>query len=421
MTRRLFSFLLFSVFLFNGCEDKEETKYVIQFEPASEHDFGKVEVNNSASKKIRIKNTEESSGSFTGTVEILESQNFQMDFSGVLVLQKNESKDIYLTFIPSAAEEYSGKLVVKNDDTFNEFYLSGIGGSPVSFSISPVALDFGLVESGGTKDMDLRFENNAESGFDLELALDLPLSDFTIGSQTNFVLAPGANKTITVRYTPTQNTATKTIQITHNSSIRANPATVQLTGVKDISSQLVSNVTEAWSLFLAKDYSESVKKFQETINGAFVNSVYDSISDEAVHGRGWARLFEQGTNDYAQAAFNDFLNAFSGGLMSSNSDYDALAGVSISGVLALVNNTNHYDNVVTAANTLLNDVQNYQFKYNNNVDHKDVRYALIQAYFNLSNYTDAAKQLDILVPANAPHTPSAESVLVAIQALAGKL
>ena len=102
-----------------------------------------------------------------------------------------------------------------------------------SFSISPVALDFGLVESGGTKDLDLRFENNAGSGFDLELALDLPLSDFTIGSQTNFVLTPGANKTITVRYI-TQNTATKTIQITHNSSIRANPATVQLTGVKDI-------------------------------------------------------------------------------------------------------------------------------------------------------------------------------------------
>ena len=40
---------------------------------------------------------------------------------------------------------------------------------------------------------------------------------------------------------------------------------------------------------------------------------------------------------------------------------------------------------------------------NTNVDHKDVRYALIQAYFNLSNYSNAAKQLDILVPANAPH------------------
>ena len=53
-------------------------------------------------------------------------------------------------------------------------------------------------------------------------------------------------------------------------------------------------MTDGWNL-LAKDFSESVKKFQETINGASVNSVYDSISDEAVHGRGWARLFEQGT------------------------------------------------------------------------------------------------------------------------------
>ena len=115
-----------------------------------------------------------------------------------------------------------------------------------------------------------------------------------------------------------------------------------------------------------------------------MNSVYDSISDEAVHGRGWVRCLSKEQTIMRRLHF-DFLNAFSGGLMSNNSDYDALAGVSISGVLALVNNTNHYDNVVTAANTLLNDVQNYQFKYNNNVDHKDVRYALIQAYFNLSS------------------------------------
>ena len=74
---------------------------MIVFEPATEHDFGKVEVNNSSSKKIRIRNSDESSGPFTGTIEI-DSPNFQMDFSGVLVLQKNESKEIYLTFLPSA-------------------------------------------------------------------------------------------------------------------------------------------------------------------------------------------------------------------------------------------------------------------------------------------------------------------------------
>ena len=55
------------------------------------------------------------------------------------------------------------------------------------------------------------------------------------------------------------------------------------------------------------------------------------------------------------------------------------------------------------------------------MDHKDVRYALVQAYFNLSNYLDAAKQLDILDPVNAPHSSTAEEILIAIQALAGQL
>ena len=155
--------------------DKEEEKYVLEFTPTVEHDFGRVEISKSVSKKIRIVNTDASSGPFTGSVEIIDSPNFSMDFSGILVLQKNESKEIYLSFIPTASEEYTGKLVVKNDKSFNEFYLSGIGGNPVSFSIDPVGLNFGLVVAGNTKDLDLVFKNSESSGFDLELSLDLSL------------------------------------------------------------------------------------------------------------------------------------------------------------------------------------------------------------------------------------------------------
>ena len=200
---RFFSKLfILTTLIFISCEDKDEEKYVIEFSPTTEHDFGKVEINKSISKKIRILNTDQSSGPFTGEIEIVDSPNFSMDFSGVLVLQKNQSKEIYLSFIPTSSEEYSGKLVVKNDKSFNEFYLSGIGGNPVSFSIEPTALDFGLVVAGNTKDLELVFKNNESSGFDLELSLDLPLSDFILGGNTSFTLAPSASKTITVRYTP---------------------------------------------------------------------------------------------------------------------------------------------------------------------------------------------------------------------------
>jgi len=413
-----------SFFILFSCEDtKNEEKYVIEFSPTSEHDFGKVEINKSVSTKIRIKNTDASSGAFTGSAEIVDSPNFSMDFSGVLVLQKNESKEIYLSFAPGASEQYSGKLVIKNDKSLNEFFLSGTGGNPVSFSIEPTSLNFGLVEAGNTKDLDLVIKNDESSDFDLELLLDLPLSDFTIGSQTSFVLSPNTTKTLTVRYSPTQNTATKTLQINHNSSTKQSPLKVSLSGIKDISAQIIDNINEGWTLFSSKNYSESKQKFQDAINASMVSSTYDSLANESKNGRAWSTLFVQETVDFARVSYIDFNSISANGVkLSKNSKLDVLAGISISGVLInFQTTTEHYVGVVNAASSLLASTSNYVFSKNDNIDYKDVRYSLIQAYFNLSNYSDAAKELDILVPVNAPHTATAEAVLIAIQALAGQL
>ena len=419
----LSKFSIFAFLIFLSCEDKDEEKYILEFSPAAEYDFGKVEINQSVSKKIRIVNTEQSSGIFTGNVEIIDSPNFSMDFSGVLVLQKNESKEIYLSFIPSTSGEYSGKLVVKNDKSFNEFYLSGTGGNPVSFSIEPANLNFGLVVAGNTKDLDLVFKNNESSGFDLELSLDLGLSDFTIGGQTSFSVTPNSSKIITVRYSPTQNTASKTMEISHNSSTRGNPVKVQLTGIKDISSNLSTLNAEGWTLFTNKDYVQSKKKFQETIVASLVSSIYDSVSNEAINGRGWSSLFAQETSSAATVAYNDFFSINANTVSISNkSKFDALAGLAISGVL--IKNQNEdvfYLNVVIAAESLLNDSPNYELSYNTKINYKDVRYSLVQAHFNLSNFRSAADHLDILDPVNAPHSASPEDLLNSIQSLAGQL
>ena len=419
----LSKFSIFAFLIFLSCEDKDEEKYILEFSPAAEYDFGKVEINQSVSKKIRIVNTEQSSGIFTGNVEIIDSPNFSMDFSGVLVLQKNESKEIYLSFIPSTSGEYSGKLVVKNDKSFNEFYLSGTGGNPVSFSIEPANLNFGLVVAGNTKDLDLVFKNNESSGFDLELSLDLGLSDFTIGGQTSFSVTPNSSKIITVRYSPTQNTASKTMEISHNSSTRGNPVKVQLTGIKDISSNLSTLNAEGWTLFTNKDYVQSKKKFQEAIVASLVSSIYDSVSNEATNGRGWSSLFAQETSSAATVAYNDFFSINANTVSISNkSKFDALAGLAISGVL--IKNQNEdvfYLNVVIAAESLLNDSPNYELSYNTKINYKDVRYSLVQAHFNLSNFRSAADHLDILDPVNAPHSASPEDLLNSIQSLAGQL
>ncbi len=55
------------------------------------------------------------------------------------------------------------------------------------------------------------------------------------------------------------------------------------------------------------------------------------------------------------------------------------------------------------------------------VDHKDVRMALIQAYYYLGNYKEAANNMDILDPSSAPHSTDATDLLVAIQSISGSL
>ena len=87
-------------------------------------------------KKVRVKNTENSTDTFVGSIRIMDSPGFTMDFSGVLTLQKNESKEIYVTFRPTNGQEYSGKMNIFDEDEnfISEMYLYGIGATPVSFS-----------------------------------------------------------------------------------------------------------------------------------------------------------------------------------------------------------------------------------------------------------------------------------------------
>ena len=59
---------------------------------------------------------------------------------------------------------------------------------------------------------------------------------------------------------------------------------------------------------------------------------------------------------------------------------DCLAGKAISGVL-VGSTLDRYQSVVAAANDLLTQNLYYKFSHKSSVDHKDVRMALIQAYY----------------------------------------
>ena len=418
--RRTIHLIVGSLLIFVACEDKKDPRFEILFEPL-EFQYGKVEVSQTVSQKIRVKNTDKSSEAFIGEIIILDSPAFIMDFSGVLTLQKNESKEIYVTFKPSEAQEYNGRLTVSNDnDDFFEMYVRGVGVGPVSFSFDKSKLEYGLVQPGDSKDLEVNFINEVSSGFDLELVLSIPSSDFTIlGEVTSLTIPAGQSETITVRYTPTISSSSKSLKVVHNSSIITSPASITLSGIMDISSEILSDITKGWDEFEDNNYSESMKSFIKAMNQARVSSIYDTIYDKAMHGLGWSLLFERGTNDYALASYNNFLSCANNNFLPMNSYFDVLAGVAISGVLALERTSPTF--IISAANSVLTEYPNYQFTHKASVNYKHVRMSKIQAHYYIGEYTNAAAEMDILDPTNAPHPNDPVELLTAIQNLSGSL
>ena len=102
-----------------------------------------------------------------------------------------------------------------------------------------------------------------------------------------------------------------------------------------------------------------------------------------------------------------------------NSYFDVLAGVAISGVLALERTSPTF--IISAANSVLTEYPNYQFTHKVSVNYKHVRMSKVQAHYYIGEYTNAASEMDILDPTNAPHSNDPVKLLTAIQNLSGSL
>ena len=102
-----------------------------------------------------------------------------------------------------------------------------------------------------------------------------------------------------------------------------------------------------------------------------------------------------------------------------NTYYDVLAGLSISGVLALEKTSATL--IISAANNVLSEYPNYEFTHKKSVNYKHVRMSKIQAHYYIGQYNNAASEMDILDPNNAPHSNDPIELLNAIQNLSGSL
>ena len=95
--RKYLYFIISLHLFFIACEDKEVASFEIVFDPI-EYQFGKIELNQSISKRIKIKN------------------------KAPLKLQKNESKEVLVTFTPNAVQDYSARLTVSNNNHLKKHF-----------------------------------------------------------------------------------------------------------------------------------------------------------------------------------------------------------------------------------------------------------------------------------------------------------
>ncbi len=281
-------------------------------------------------------------------------------------------------------------------------------------SISPTSVDFGYIPLNQSKDMGTTIKNQSSSTGKFTGTLSVSGNGFSLQSASQFNLAPGESLIVYVRFTPTSESAyTGTLTINHNATNLPSPLTVQLRGNGDGTIlQIISLIQSGWQSFSNRNYSDAFNKFDQAISLARTNSRYDSLQAEAECGRGWARAYNR---DFSLAK-NDLLTSLTHQSVSQRVSLNSKAG------LALVHHTlNEYASAIQRALEVLNVNQNYVFEYDQRVYHKRLRLVLAQSYYSVGDFQNAAKQLDIIDPANAPHSTDPIILLQKIQEMWSRL
>ncbi len=281
-------------------------------------------------------------------------------------------------------------------------------------NITPTSLDFGYVPLNQSKDMGITIKNQSSSTGRLTGTLSVSGTGFSLSSASQFNLAPGESLIAYVRFIPTSEAVySGTLTINHNATNLSSPSTVQLKGNGDATIlQIISLIQSGWQSFSNRDYNDAFNKFDQAVSLARTSSRYDSLQAEAECGRGWARAY----NRNFSLAKNDLLASLAHQSIAQRVSLNSKAG------LAFVHHAlNEYASAIQRALEVLNVNQNYVFEYDQRVYYKRLRLVLAQSYYSLGDFQNAAKQLDIIDPANAPHSTDPVTLLKQIQDMWSRL
>lgn len=146
----------------------------------------------------------------------------------------------------------------------------------------------------------------------------------------------------------------------------------------------------AWQEFEAGHYDTAAAYFTEAYNRTTVITE----QGEALCGRGWANAYKR---ELAKAK-SDFSFALGLSGITSIIRTDAMVGNAF--VLYALND---FDGAIVSANSALVNIPAYTFSHDSKVTVKRIRLLLAQSYFAIGQFTQAAEQMNILDPSNAPY------------------
>ena len=163
-----------------------------------------------------------------------------------------------------------------------------------------------------------------------------------------------------------------------------------------------------WKDFEEKRYDSAITNFTEAYN----KSTTAAIRSESLCGRGWANSYKR---DLAKAK-SDFAFALGINGIATDVDLDVRAGHAF-----VAHAQNDFTSAIALAHAVLTQRPTYAFVHDPRVTAKRVRMVLIQSYYADGQFAQAAGQMDLLVPANAPHPADPVLLLQSIIAAGNSL
>ncbi|MFQ5752388.1 MAG: tetratricopeptide repeat protein [bacterium] len=148
---------------------------------------------------------------------------------------------------------------------------------------------------------------------------------------------------------------------------------------------------EGWVAFEGGDFSLAAAKFDSAI-------VSDSNFVDAFNGAGWA---------YGRLALFDTASVrFERAIKLAPNLVEAHAGATL-----IFHVLNRFTDAIAEAISTLEAEPAFVFSHDSSIDALDVRITLALSYFSIADFVNAAAQMDIIDPANGPHSTVPEELI----------